>query len=88
MKLRNIKAHFNLDKTIDIDLIRKIFKACNATFTIPSHPKKTSVPAAPSGAGCLIHSSGVSSQNRERSSHSGILPHSDMFLTLWREKYL
>ena len=39
MKLRNIKAHFNLDKTIDIDLIRKIFKACNATFTIHSHHK-------------------------------------------------
>ena len=39
MKLRNIKAHLNLDKTIDIDLIRKIFKACNATFTIHSHHK-------------------------------------------------
>ena len=37
--MRNIKAHFNLDKTIYIDLIRKIFKACNATFTIHSHHK-------------------------------------------------
>ena len=37
MKLRNIKAHFNLDKTIDIDQTRKIFKACNVTFTIHSH---------------------------------------------------
>ena len=39
MKLRNIKAHFNLDKQIDIDVIRKIFKECNATFTINSHHK-------------------------------------------------
>ena len=39
MKLRNIKAHFNLDKQIDIDVIRKIFKDCNATFTIHSHHK-------------------------------------------------
>ena len=39
MKLRNIKAHFNLDKTIYIDVIRKIFKACYATFTIHSHHK-------------------------------------------------
>ena len=39
MKLRNIKAHFNLDKTINMELIRKIFKACNATFTIHSHHK-------------------------------------------------
>ena len=39
MKLRNIKAHFNLDKQIDIDVIRKIFKECNATFTIHSHHK-------------------------------------------------
>ena len=36
MKLRNIKAHFNLDKRIDIDLIRK---SCHATFTIHSHHK-------------------------------------------------
>ena len=28
-----------MDKTIDIDLRRKIFKACNATFTIQSHHK-------------------------------------------------
>ena len=39
MKLRNIKAHFNLDKIIDIEHKRKIFKACNATFTIHSHHK-------------------------------------------------
>ena len=39
MKLRNIKAHFNLDKQIDIDVIRKIFKDCNSTFTIHSHHK-------------------------------------------------
>ena len=39
MKLRNIKAHFNLDKQINIDVIRKIFKASNATFTIHSHHK-------------------------------------------------
>ena len=39
MKLRNIKAHFNLDKQIDIDLIRKIFKGCHTTFTIHSHHK-------------------------------------------------
>ena len=37
MKWRNIKAHFNLNKRIDIDLIRKIFKGCHATFTIHSH---------------------------------------------------
>ena len=39
MKLRYIKAHFNLDKTIYIEHKRKIFKACNATFTIHSHHK-------------------------------------------------
>ena len=39
MKLRNIKAHFNLDKQIDIDVIRKIFKRCNTTFTIHSQHK-------------------------------------------------
>ena len=49
MKLRNIKAHFNLDKQIDIDVIRKIFKGCNATFTIHSHHKN------------VIHVTGVKS---------------------------
>ena len=49
MKLRNIKAHFNLDKQIDIDVIRKIFKGCNATFTINSHHKN------------VIHVTGVKS---------------------------
>ena len=39
MKMRNTKAYFNLDKQIDIDVIRKIFKECNATFTIHSHHK-------------------------------------------------
>ena len=49
MKLRNIKAHFNLDKQIDIDVIRKIFKGCHATFTIHSHHKN------------VIHVTGVKS---------------------------
>ena len=49
MKLRNIKAHFNLDKTIDIEQTRKIFKACNVTFTIHSHHKN------------VIHVTGVKS---------------------------
>ena len=49
MKLRNIKAHFSLDKQIDIDVIRKIFKDCNATFTIHSHHKN------------VIHVTGVKS---------------------------
>ena len=39
MKLRNIKAHSNLDKQIDINVIRKIFKECYATFTIHFHNK-------------------------------------------------
>ena len=39
MKLRNIKAHVNSDKEIDIDGVRKIFKDCNATFTIHSPHK-------------------------------------------------
>ena len=39
MKLRNIKAHFYFLKQTDIYLIRKIFKECNATFTIHSHHK-------------------------------------------------
>ena len=34
-----MKANYNLDKQIDIDVIRKIFKECNATFTIHSHHK-------------------------------------------------
>ena len=49
MKLRNIKAHFNLDKQMDIDVTRKIFKEFNATFTIHSHHKN------------VIHVTGVKS---------------------------
>ena len=49
MKLRNIKAHFNLDKQINIDVIRKIIKGCHATFTIHSHHKN------------VIHVTGVKS---------------------------
>ena len=51
MKLRNIKAHFNLDSEIDIDGLRRIFKGCDATFTIHRHHRN------------VIHVTGVKSNS-------------------------
>ena len=51
MKLRNIKAHFNLNSEVDIDGLRRIFKACDATFTIHRHHRN------------VIHVTGVKSNS-------------------------
>ena len=51
MKLRNIKAQFNLNSEIDIVGIRKIFKGCDATFTIHRHHRN------------VVHVTGVKSHS-------------------------
>ena len=51
MKLRNIKAHFNLNSEIDIDGLRTIFKGCDATFTIHRHHRN------------VVHVTGVKSHS-------------------------
>ena len=51
MKLQNIKAHFNLNSEIDIDGLRRIFKGCDATFTIHRHHRN------------VVHVTGVKSHS-------------------------
>jgi len=51
MKLRNLKAHFILDTELNVDCPRKIFRDCNATFTIHSHHKN------------VVHVTGVKSNS-------------------------
>ena len=51
MKLRNIKAHFNLDNEVDFNSLRKIFRGCDATFTIHRHHRN------------VIHVTGVKSNS-------------------------
>ena len=51
MKLRNIKAHFILDTELAFDCLRKIFRDCDATFTIHRHHKN------------VVHVTGVKSKS-------------------------
>ena len=49
MKLRNIKAHVNLGNEVDFNSLKKIFRGCDAIFTIHGHHRN------------VIHVTGVKS---------------------------
>ena len=50
MKLRNIKAHFCVDREVDVPDMRRIFKGNDATFTVHRHHRD------------VIHVTGVKSR--------------------------
>ena len=52
MKLKNNKSHFKIDTELEAYTMRKIFKGCDATFTIHMHHK------------VIIHVTGVKSYLR------------------------